>query len=136
MNGYERGTIKITFNIETKENSYMLTIHTYFKSLTVVTFCGTLFIPTLSLAASITNGDFNSGDFAGWLQDIDGSGSTASGLNDFSITHPTPGNAAARIEADYWATPGNTTSTAQDEAFFASTLYQSIDLSASINLKF
>jgi len=106
----------------------MLNIQTCYKSLLVATFCTTILVPNISSAASIANGDFSTGDFTGWSQDIDGSGTPTFGLNDFLIASP---NNAARIEIDYWLTPGDTTSTANDEAWFASTLYQGLDLSAS-----
>ncbi len=90
-----------------------------------------LLIPVTTSAANINNGDFQTADFTDWSQDVDGVGAPISGLEDFTIVAPASGNYAARIEADYWSTPGNTTSTAQNEAFFASTLYQELDLSAA-----
>lgn len=86
--------------------------------------------PITSLAANINNGDFQSNDFASWNQDVDGLGAPIAFLNDFSIVEPTAGNYAARIETDFWSTPGNTLSSPQDEAFFANTLFQALDLSA------
>jgi len=88
-----------------------------------------LFIPILSNAAGLSNGDFQTGDFSSWSQDVDGLGDI--GLNDFTIVEPTSGDYAARIEADYWDTPGDTFSTPLDEVFFANTLYQTLDLTAS-----
>ncbi len=88
-----------------------------------------LITPITAQAANITNGDFQSNDFTGWTQDVDGFPLHPGSFNDFSIVQPTAGNYAARIEADYWSTPGDTLSTAQDEVVFANTLYQSLDLS-------
>ena len=89
-----------------------------------------LIVPVTTQAANITNGDFQTNDFTGWTQDVDGLGAPAPGFNDFSIVQPTAGNYAARIEADYWSTPGNpNTGTPLDATFFANTLYQSLDLS-------
>jgi len=90
-----------------------------------------LITPITAQAANITNGDFQSNDFTGWTQDVDGFPLHPGSFNDFSIVQPTAGNYAARIEADYWSTPGDTLSTAQDEVFFANTLYQGLDLTAS-----
>lgn len=78
--------------------------------------------PSLSSAAGVYNEDFSS-----WSQDVDGLGEPIWGLDDFIIDTV---NNSARIEADYWSELGNTSSTANDEAWFASTLYQDIDLSA------
>jgi len=102
------------------------------KKLATALLCTTLLIPGLSSAANITNGDFSSG-FTGWEQDVDAFGPPISGLNDFTIVQPTAGNNAARIEADYWLSPGDTSDpfSANDEVFFANTLYQGLDLSAS-----
>jgi len=100
------------------------------KKLATALLSTTLLIPGLSSAANITNGDF-SGGFDSWERDVDGFTPSA-GFNDFTIVQPTTGNNAARIEADYWSTPGDTFSTANDEVFFAAnTLYQGLDLSAS-----
>ena len=98
------------------------------KKLARALLCTTLLVPGLSSAANITNGDFSSG-FTGWEQDVDAFGPPTSGLNDFTIT----AGEAARIEADYWLTPGDTKelSDAKDEVIFANTLYQGLDLSAS-----
>ncbi len=90
-----------------------------------------LLIPITSHAANINNGDFQSNNFSGWSQDVDGVGAPIAGLSDFSIVEPSSGNYAARIEADHWSIPGDTLSTAQDEVFFANTLFQGIDLSAT-----
>lgn len=91
-----------------------------------------LFInPTTSYAANIGNGDFQTNDYTGWIQDVDGLGAPIAGLNDFSIVEPTTGDYAARIEIDYWSTPGDTGSAPLDEAFFANTLFQGLDLSAT-----
>lgn len=87
--------------------------------------------PTQSFASSLSNGGFQSEDFTGWTQDVDGLGSPTAGLNDFSITQSTTGDFVAKIETDYWSTPGDTSSTAQNEAIFANTLFQTLDLSSS-----
>jgi len=90
-----------------------------------------LLTPLSAYAANINNSDFQSNDFTGWSQDVDGWGAPIFGLNDFSIVEPTAGNYAGRIEADYWSTLGDTLSTPQDEVWYANTLYQELDLSAS-----
>jgi hypothetical protein len=97
------------------------------KILTALTLSATLTLPLPSLAASITNGDFASGDFTGWSLDTDGFTGTAP---DFQI-ETSGGNSYARIEADYWSTPGDTLSDAQDWVWFANTLFQDLDLSAN-----
>jgi len=101
------------------------------NNLTAGAFCLALFIPNLSSATNLTNGDFSSGDFSGWSQDIDGLGEPLAGLNDFSLEESPMGEYAAHIETDFWSTAGDTGSTPRNEAFFASTLYQGLDLTAS-----
>ncbi len=54
---------------------------------------------TPTLAAGLGNGDFQTGDFSAWSQDVDGFGAPIAGLNDFTIVEPAPGDFAARIEA-------------------------------------
>lgn len=90
-----------------------------------------LLTPVTSNATDLNNGNFQTGNFASWSQDVDGFGTPIFGLNDFTIVEPTAGDYAARIETDYWSTTGDTSSAANDEAFFASTLYQGLDLTAS-----
>jgi len=100
-----------------------------YKNLAAVAFCATLLIPGLSSATGLNNGDFATNDFSSWSIDTDGfSGSTP----DFQII-PSGSDSHARIEADYWSESGNTASTPQDFVFFANTLYQAIDLTASAN---
>ena len=71
---------------------------------------------TSALAAAITNGGFETGDFTGWSLDTDGFPGSA---NDFQVVG-SPGNYRARIEADF---PSN-------DVFFANTLFQELDTSA------
>jgi len=97
--------------------------HSKIKKIAVMTSFMVLTSPGLSVAAGISNEDFTS-----WSQDVDGAGEPILDLNDFTIDTV---NNVARIEADYWSVLGDTSSTANDEAWFASTLYQDIDLSAS-----
>lgn len=87
-------------------------------------------IPTIALMtaplmvqASIMNGDFSNG-FNSWVMDTDG----GSGANsDFSIV-----NGAARVEADFYSTPGDLTSTPLNEVFFGNSLLShTIDLTGS-----
>lgn len=92
-----------------------------------------LVMPSLTSAAGITNGNFNTGDYSSWSQDVDGWGAPVLGLNDFTIVEPTAGNSVARIEADYWSVPGDIFSTPNNEVFFANTLYQNADLTAAAN---
>jgi len=73
--------------------------------------------------ATITNGDFETGDLTGWSTDTDfGPGSAG----DFSVSG-SPGSYKARIEADYWSTPGDTFSTPLNDVFFGNILYQNLD---------
>lgn len=74
--------------------------------------------------AGIVNGNFETGDFTGWSLDTDGSPGSAA---DFSIS----GVQAARIEADYWSSPSDTTSNALDNVIFANTLFQVLDTTAT-----
>ncbi len=91
-----------------------------------------LLIPGVSVAAVI-NGDFTTNDLYGWSQDVDGLGSPTQNLNDFSTVETASNNSAAHIEIDYFSTSGDSTSTPQDEALFANTFYQSLDLSLPAN---
>jgi hypothetical protein len=92
------------------------------------TFAGLLFVllPLNSFAATILNGDFQTGDYTGWSQDVDGFGEPSWG-NDFSIVEPTLGNFVARIESDYVDGNGGDL----DESWHAATLYQELDFSVS-----
>ena len=84
-------------------------------------------LPLPGLAAPLTNGDFATGTFAGWTTDTDGAGAPTSLSPDFQILG-SPGSYAARLEADYYSTPGNTGSTPLDQVQFANTLLQGLDL--------
>lgn len=78
-------------------------------------------------AASITNGDFETGDFTGWSLNTDfGTGST----NDFSVSDSS-GSYKGRIEADYWSILGDTFSTPLNDVFFGNILFQNIDTTAN-----
>lgn len=72
-----------------------------------------------SFAAMITNGDFSSCDFSAWSKDTDGFGDVSS-QNDFAINGSFP-DCRAAINAEY----------ADTEVFFANTLFQEMDLSAT-----
>jgi hypothetical protein len=93
--------------------------------------CATILTLLSSHANAINNGDFQTANFSGWSQDVDGLGALVASLNDFSIATSSSGNFAAHIEADYWSTSGDIYSTPQNEAFFANTLYQGLYLTAS-----
>jgi len=97
-------------------------------SLSVVAFCATLLTPLESMANLINNGDFETGDYSGWSIDTDGFPGNSS---DFMIDPSRSSNYQARIEADYFGTPGDFNSAPLNNVFFANTLYQSVDLSAS-----
>jgi hypothetical protein len=97
------------------------------KSSIIFTFILTCACISNPSSASIINGDFVN-QFNGWGLDTDGWGSPLSGLNDFAISQQTINNNSARIEIDYYKTAGDITSVARDEAIFANTLYQSLDL--------
>ncbi|AUB83927.1 hypothetical protein [Candidatus Thiodictyon syntrophicum] len=87
-------------------------------------------LPLPGLAAPLTNGDFATGTFAGWTTDTDGGGTPTPLSPDFQILG-SPGSYAARLEADYYATPGNTGSTALDQVQYANTLLQGLDLTGT-----
>jgi hypothetical protein len=82
--------------------------------------------------ASIINGQFVN-HFGSWALDTDGWGSPLSGLNDFSITQQATSNNTARVEIDYYKIAGDITSDARDEAIFANTLYQPLNLTITNN---
>jgi hypothetical protein len=88
--------------------------------------CSIALTPLSSFAAGIINGDFQTGDYSGWSQDVDGFGAPTGGGNDFSIVEPTTGNSVARIESDYVNLFGDL-----DENRFSATLFQGLDLSVS-----
>ena len=90
------------------------------KSLIAVALSATLFMPGLSSATGLNNGDFATNDFSAWSIDTDGFAGTTP---DFQII-PSGSDHQARIEADYWPA---------DNAWFANTLYQEMDLSATAN---
>ncbi|MCP3867908.1 MAG: PEP-CTERM sorting domain-containing protein, partial [Gammaproteobacteria bacterium] len=96
-------------------------------------FLSALFISNFSLAAGIMNGDFATGDFSGWSQDTDGFSPVPppNQANDFSIVGAS-GDYAARIEADYWTTPGDISSVPLDDVFIANTLYQVMDTTTAV----
>jgi hypothetical protein len=85
-----------------------------------------------SSLASIINGDFNN-RFGSWTFDTDGFGSPQLGLNDFSIAQHADNNNAARLEIDYYKSSGDINSQPRDEAIFANTLYQSLNLTIADN---
>jgi len=87
-------------------------------------------VPLPGLAAPLTNGDFATGTFAGWTTDTDGAGAPTPLSPDFQILG-SPGSYAARLEADYYATPGNTGSTPLNQVQFANTLLQGLDLTGT-----
>ncbi|MEW6487975.1 MAG: PEP-CTERM sorting domain-containing protein [Thermodesulfobacteriota bacterium] len=85
-------------------------------------------------AASIVNGNFATGDLTGWSLDTDGAGPPDLTLySDFGVEAVGGGN-VARIEADYFETPGDWLSTPFNQVWFANTLYQGLDLSAGPGL--
>ena len=86
-----------------------------------------LAVAPAALAVSLTNGDFATGDFTGWTRDTDGG---PGGSPDFSVVGST-GAYAARLEADYWSDPGNTTSNPRNSVLFANTLVQELDTALS-----
>jgi hypothetical protein len=77
-------------------------------------------------AAGVTNGDFGTGDFSGWFLDTDGSAGEGP---DFTVVG-SPGNFAARIEANFHSSPGVITSSPSNKVFLANTLHQPLDTSA------
>lgn len=82
-------------------------------------------------AASITNGNFENCDFNGWRIDTDAFGDIGS-TQDFT-TVGSVGNCAASINVDYFSSPGDALSATVTEAFFANTLFQTLDLSGAAN---
>lgn len=77
-----------------------------------------------AFGAPITNGDFESCTFDGWQKDTDGWGDTSVG-QDFVVTNAA-GNCAGTIQID----------STETEAFFANTLFQSIDIGSASSLSF
>jgi len=108
-----------------KENLVMRTIA---PTTAATALCAALLLTTApATAVSLTNGDFETGDFFGWSLDTDG---FPGGPADFSVVG-SPGNFAGRIEADYWDVPGNTATIPLNDVFFANTLYQGLDTTAA-----
>ncbi len=87
-------------------------------------------VPLPGLAAPLTNGDFATGTFAGWTTDTDGNGTPSPLAPDFQIVG-SPGSYAARLEADYYSTPGNTGSTPLDQVQYSNMLLQGLDLTGT-----
>ena len=77
-------------------------------------------------AAGVANGDFETGDFTGWTIQTDAGPGQPTDL--FLVA--SQGGYAARIEADYYATPADVSSTPTNAVFIANTLHQGLDLSA------
>lgn len=71
-------------------------------------------------AAFVVNGNFQTGDFTGWSLDVDGF-PLLPGDSDITLVEPTPGDFAARLQAEF----------PTDTAFFAATLHQGLDLTAT-----
>ena len=105
------------------EETLMLTL--YRKIITsACAVAALLSIPaTPVVAAALTNGDFETGDFTGWSLDTDGFPGSG---NDFKVVG-SPGSYSARVEADYWDPPGDIFGTPLNDVFFANTLYQELD---------
>ena len=93
------------------------------KSMRVVLLLGSIFLIPATSVATIMNGDFETGDFTGWSTNTDGSVGSA---NDFSVPGA-PGSYRARVEADYWSTPGDVSSIPSNDVFFGNILYQNLD---------
>lgn len=93
----------------------MSSIHTVFAPAALA--LAGLLLSGAASAGAIANGGFETGDFAGWFLDSDGFPGSEP---DFQVVG-VPGNHQARIEIDY----------PTDLGFFANTLYQPLDLSAS-----
>lgn len=87
-----------------------------------------LFVTCLSLTSNanlIQNGAFDTCDFTGWEKDTDGAGDVSIG-NDFEI-FDNGRVCSAAISVDYFETEGDPFSTPISEAYFANTLFQSLD---------
>jgi hypothetical protein len=76
-----------------------------------------------ALQAAVINGDFSTGDFTGWQTDTDG---FVGSPNDFSVIGNT-----AQIAVDHFDVAGDTFSIPVNDAWFANTLYQGLDLTAN-----
>lgn len=87
-----------------------------------------------AFGAAIVNGDFSSCDYSGWQKDTDGFGDVSLG-NDFAIQDNGP-DCSASINVDHFDPAGDFTGTPIDEAWFANTLYQELDLSAAADSTF
>ena len=94
--------------------------------LTLLTLC---LASSSTFGAAIVNGNFSSCDYSGWSKDTDGFGDVSTG-NDFSIIN-NAGDCSASINVDHFDPAGNIMGIAVDEAFFANTLYQELDLTAA-----
>jgi len=88
-------------------------------ALLILFFCLTLNC-TFSIASTITNGNFQTGDFTGWTTDTDGLPGYSS---DFFVVDDGSGDYHARIEVDYFT----------NAAWYANTVFQAIDTTVSDN---
>lgn len=94
--------------------------------LTLLTLC---LASSSTFGAAIVNGNFSSCDYSGWSKDTDGFGDVSTG-NDFSMVN-NAGDCSASINVDHFDPAGNAMDIPMDEAIFANTLYQELDLTAA-----
>jgi len=99
--------------------------------LTLLTLC---LASSNTFGAAITNGDFSSCDYSGWSKDTDGFGDVSTG-NDFSMVN-NAGDCSAEINIDHFSTPGDVFSSPIDDAWFANSLSQELDLTAAVDSTF
>ena len=97
--------------------------------LTLLTLC---LASSNTFGAAIVNGDFSSCDYFGWQKDTDGLdvGDKIYGrINN-------AGDCSAEINIDHFSTPGDVFSSPIDDAWFANSLSQELDLTAAVDSTF
>lgn len=92
-------------------------------SMRTVLLLGSIFLVPVTAVASVLNGDFETGDLSEWSRYTDGS---IGSVSDFSVPGAL-GSYRARIEADYWVTPGDVSSTSLNAVIFGNILSQNLN---------
>ncbi|MBU3002479.1 PEP-CTERM sorting domain-containing protein [Paraglaciecola arctica] len=89
---------------------------------------------TNTFGGAIVNGDFSSCNYSGWQKDTDGFGELPAG-NDFGMVN-NAGNCSATLNVDHFDPAGDATGAPLDQAWFANTLFQELDLSGAADSTF
>lgn len=89
---------------------------------------------TNTFGGAIVNGDFSSCNYSGWQKDTDGFGELSAG-NDFGMVN-NAGNCSATLNVDHFDPVGDATGVPLDQAWFANTLFQELDLSGAADSTF